>query len=170
MSVNTVEEPSQIVLFVTEAVPATLIGLTTILLEKDEVHAFEEVTFITTSKLPDEVKVLLALSVVAWEDASPKSQLYAVNVEPLLGVLVLLKVTEGLVKQTVLLGEIVKPAVGAGVLLTVMDKLELAIDVPHELLAKTSRAPLPWVFAAVIFITFVVDETVALIFPVTTHV
>ena len=61
----------------------------------------------------------------------------------------------------------VKLAVGAGVLLIVIDKLELAIEVPQALLANTSIDPEPFaVLAAVILITFV-EEGVAVKLPLT---
>jgi len=69
-----------------------------------------------------------------------------------------------------LVAETVKLAVGAGVLFTVIDKVELPTDVPHALLAVTDKVPDPAVLSAVILITFEVEVVVALILPVTTQV
>lgn len=136
-------EPSQIVGFVTEAVPATLIGSTIILLEKEEVHWFPSVTVKMASKFPEFVYVLLAEAVDAVAP-SPKVHAYVPIGEFVvaLGVLVLVNVIAAFVKQTVF-ADSVKLAVGAGVLLMVIDLLELATEVPHALFANTSKVPLP---------------------------
>ena len=81
------------------------------------------------------MNVLVAVAVVAVLP-SPKFQEYELIVELVvaLGVLVLVKVTTGEVKQIVF-AETVKLAVGAGVLLTLTDKVEPPTDVPQALLA-----------------------------------
>ena len=121
-------------------------------------------------KVPELVYVLLA-DVVDALIPLPKSQAYELITELVvaLGVLVLLKVAAPLDTQT-LVAETVKLAVGAGVLFTVIDKVELPTDVPHALLAVTDKVPDPAVLSAVILITFEVEVVVALILPVTTQV
>ena len=127
--------PSQIVALAGEAVPATLIGSTVILDDTEEVHAFASCIVKIASYVPELVYVLLAVAVAAVLP-SPKFQVYELIVELVVafGVLVLVNVTTGEVKQIVF-AETVKLAVGAGVLLTVTDKLELLKEVPQALLA-----------------------------------